>query len=172
MINYPFARNLEWIHALVCKLFHLLQIIVLCSILQHISDLYCILQQPDCFFENESLWNLFRMTNYPCVPSLEVIHKLVTKMYHLLKIISFCRIFSVFCSILQQPDNFFLSKTYQNQLGITNFPCVSSLEKMHAFVFKLYHLLHVMLFCSIFAAFYSILRKPDIFLITKPIQIN
>ena len=43
---------------------------------------------------------------------------------------------------------------------------------MNAFVFKLYHLLHVMLFCSIFAAFYGILRKPDYFLITEPIQIN
>ena len=43
---------------------------------------------------------------------------------------------------------------------------------IHAFVFKLYHLLHVMLFCSIFAAFYGILRKPDYFLITEPIQIN
>ena len=101
MINYPFAQNLEWIHASVCKLFHLLQIIVLCSILQHISDLYCILQQPDCFFENESLWNLFRMTNYPCVPSLEVIHKLVTEIYHLLQIISeFSQYFAAFCSNL------------------------------------------------------------------------
>ena len=136
------------------------------------SVFYSILQQPDCFFKNKTHLNQLRIINYPCLPSLEIIHKLVTKIYHLLQIMLFCRIFSVFCSILQQPDNFFLSKTYQNQLGITNFPCVSSLEVMHAFVFKLYHLLHVMLFCSIFAAFYGILRKPDYFLITKPIQIN
>ena len=105
------------------------------------------------------------MTNYSFVPSLEVMNALDSKLYYLLQIM-------LFCSILQQPDNFFLSKTYQNQLGITNFPCISSLEVMHAFVFKLYHFLNVMLFCSIFAAFYGILRKPDYFLITEPIQIN
>ena len=81
------------------------------------SVFYSILQQPDCFFKNKTHLNQLRIINYPCLPSLVIIHKLVSKIYHLLQIMLFCRIFSVFCSILQQPDNFFLSKTYQNQLG-------------------------------------------------------
>ena len=59
--------------------------------------------QNSIFFEKETRLNLLLMTNYLCVPSLQLIDALVSKLYYLLQIM-------LFCSILQQPDNF-LKKT-------------------------------------------------------------
>ena len=89
MTNYSFVPSLEVINALDSKLYHLLQIMSLCSILQ----------QPNTFFEKETYLNLFHITNYPCTQSLEVNNISVPKLCHLLQIV-------LFCSILQQPDHF------------------------------------------------------------------
>ena len=89
------------------------------------------------------------MTNYPWEPSLELINGLVSKLYYLLQIM-------LFCSILQQPDNFFEKKTRLNLLLMTNYLCVPSLQLIDALVSKLYYLLQIMLFCSI-------LQQPDNF---------
>ena len=86
------------------------------------SVFYSILQQPDCFFKNKTHLNQLRIINYPCLPSLEIIHKLVTKIYHLLQIMLFCRIFSVFCSILQQPDNFFFKQNLSESIRNNQLP--------------------------------------------------
>ena len=88
MTNYQ-VSSLELINALVSKLYHLLQVMLFCSILQ----------QPDNFYEKETRLNLCLMTNYPRVSSLELINELVSKLYHLLQIL-------LFCSNLQQPDTF------------------------------------------------------------------
>ena len=105
---------MELINALVSKLYHLLQVMLFCSIMQQSMELinvlfsklyhllqvmlFCsILQQPDNFYEKETRLNLCLMTNYPRVSSLELINELVSKLYRLLQIM-------LFCSNLQQPD--------------------------------------------------------------------
>ena len=104
--------------------------------------LFCsILQQPENIFDKKTRLNLLLMTNYLCVPSLQLIDALVSKLYYLLQIM-------LFCSILQQPDNFFENETPLNLLLIINYPRVPSLEQINALVSKLYHLLQTMFFAA------------------------
>ena len=76
----------------------------LCIILQVITFAanYAILQHfavNSSFYEKATLLSQSGMSNYPCVPVLEVINALSYKLLHLLQIM-------LFCSILQQIDNF------------------------------------------------------------------
>ena len=98
------------------------------------------------------------MTKYPCEPSMELINALVSKLYHLLQVM-------LFCSILQQPDNFYEKETRLNLCLMTNYPRVSSLELINELVSKLYRLLQIMLFCSN-------LQQPDTFSKMRPIWIS
>ena len=96
-----------------------------CIILQVITFAanYPILQHfaaNKSFFEKATILSQFRMSNYPCVPVLEVINVLAYKLLHLLQIM-------LFCSILQQIDSFFEKATLLIQFGMSNYPCVPSL---------------------------------------------
>ena len=103
--------------------------------------LFCsILQQPENIFDKKTRLNLLLMY-YLCVPSLQLIDALVSKLYDLLQIM-------LFCSILQQPDIFFENETPLNLLLIINYPRVPSLEQINALVSKLYHLLQTMFFAA------------------------
>ena len=82
------------------------------------------------------------MSNYPCVPVLEVINVLSYKLLHLLQIM-------LFCSILQQNNHFLEKATLLSQFGMSNYPCVPILEVINVLSYKLLHLLQIELFCSI-----------------------
>ena len=74
-----------------CNIFEVIPFAANDTVLQHFQQL-----EKNC---KKICLNQFRKQNYSCVPFLEVIYVIISKLYHLLQMI-------LFCSIFQQPDDF------------------------------------------------------------------
>ena len=77
-IVYPCIPSLVIINELLPELFNLLPLPALCleKVLQ--------LQQQCCSCSSSGLLNQFRLSNYPCVPSLVIIYELLPELFNLL----------------------------------------------------------------------------------------
>ena len=98
------------------------------------------------------------MSNYHCVPILEVINVLSNKLVHLLQIM-------LFCSILQQTNHFLRKQPSWGNSECQFTPVFQFLEVINVSFFMWSHLLQIMLLPSI-------LQQTNFFLRKQPSWVN
>ena len=138
MPNYPYEPIFKIINALLFKSYHLLQIVLFCSILQQLHFFYKIDHSESIQHAKLSLWTNFQ--NNQCI-TFQII------------------LFAANYAILQHFAAtlfFFIEETVLNQFSMPNYPYEPIFKIINALLFKSYHLLQIMLFCSI-------LQQPDHF---------
>ena len=131
MTNYLCVPILDVTNALLSKLYDLLQIMLFCSILLH----------PDNILIKKPFWIISECQTTP------MYHVWKSSIYYFSKYTICCKkcYFAAFCS----NKIIFWKEILLNQFRIPKYPCIPILEVINALLSKIYHLLQIMLFCSI-----------------------